>query len=139
MDAGPNDDLIEGTVARLHEDEPAFDWVGVYLVDDDELILGPYRGKPTDHVRIPRGQGVCGAVAEAGETEVVPDVRARAGHIACDLATRSEAVAPIVRGGTVVGVLDVDSNRPDAFGPREVRVIEDAAREIAAGVAATAS
>lgn len=138
MDVEPKPDLIERTVARLHDDEPAFDWVGVYLVEGDALVLGPYRGKRTEHVRIPLGGGVCGAVAQAGETEVVPDVRARAGHIACDIATRSETVAPIVREGTVIGVLDVDSNLPDAFGPREVRVIEDAAREIAAGVAATA-
>jgi putative methionine-R-sulfoxide reductase with GAF domain len=138
MDLEPKPDLIERTVARLHGDEPAFDWVGVYLVEGDALVLGPYRGKPTEHVRIPLAQGVCGAVARTGETEVVPDVRARPGHIACDIATRSETVTPIVREGTVIGVLDVDSNRRDAFGAREVRVIEDAAREIAAGVAATA-
>jgi putative methionine-R-sulfoxide reductase with GAF domain len=126
-------EAIERTVARLHEREPTFDWVGVYLVEGDMLVLGPYRGKPTEHVRIPMGEGVCGSVAARGETEVVPDVTRRPGHIACDVNTRSEAVAPIVKDGRVVGVLDVDSNTPDAFGPREVRLIEDAAREIAAG------
>ena len=124
---------MDRLVELLHE-EPTFDWVGIYLVEGDELSLGPFRGKPTEHDRIPMGKGVCGSVAERAETEVVPDVRARSGHIACDIATRSEAVAPIVRDGRVVGVLDVDSNTPDAFGPREVRLIEEAAQQIAAGV-----
>ena len=124
---------MDRTVARLREGEPAFDWVGVYLVQGDTLVLGPFRGSPTEHVRIPIGEGVCGAVAATGVTEVVPDVRARPGHIACDINTRSEAVAPILRNGAVVGVLDVDSNTPEAFGDREVAVIEAAAEEIAAG------
>ena len=121
-------ELIDRTVASLHEQEPAFDWVGVYFVDGDTLVLGPFRGEPTEHERIAVGQGVCGGVAATGETEVVPDVRERPGHIVCDLKTRSEVVAPIVRDGRVLGVLDVDSNTVDAFGEREVAVIEDAAR-----------
>jgi putative methionine-R-sulfoxide reductase with GAF domain len=126
-------DLMDRTVARLHEEEPSFDWVGVYVLEGDTLVLGPYRGNPTDHERIPVGEGVCGSVAATGETEVVPDVRARPGHIACDIATRSEVVAPISRDDVVLGVLDVDSNAPDAFGEREVRIVEEAAGEIAAG------
>ena len=122
---------IERTVARLYEQEPTFDWVGVYLLEGNTLVLGPYRGKLTEHERIPRGEGVCGAVALTGQTEVVPDVRLRPGHIACDVETRSEVVAPILRDGRVVGVLDVDSNTPEAFGEREVAAIEEAATEIA--------
>jgi putative methionine-R-sulfoxide reductase with GAF domain len=121
---------IERTVAKLHQQEPTFDWVGVYLLDGDSLVLGPYRGTPTEHDRIPVGQGVCGSVAANAETEVVPDVRARPGHIACDINTRSEVVAPIIRDGRVLGVLDVDSNVPDAFGEREVAVIEAAATKL---------
>ena len=122
---------MDQTVARLYEQEPSFDWVGVYVLDGDALVLGPFRGEPTDHDRIPLGEGVCGSVAVSGETEVVPDVRRRPGHIACDIHTRSETVAPVVRDGRVVAVVDVDSNTPDAFGDREVAVIEQAAREIA--------
>jgi putative methionine-R-sulfoxide reductase with GAF domain len=125
-------DLIERTVASLHETEPAFDWVGVYLVDGDTLVLGPFRGKPTEHERIAMGEGVCGSVAATGTTEIVQDVWNRPGHIACDIDIRSEAVAPIIRNGRVLGVLDVDSNTLDAFGEREVRAIEEAAKEIAA-------
>lgn len=123
---------IDRTVARLFDAEPVFDWVGVYLVDGGELVLGPFRGKPTEHTRITIPNGVCGAVAASGETEIVPDVRKRPGHIACDIATRSECVAPILSDGRVLGVLDVDSNTPDAFGQREVELIEGAARELAA-------
>jgi putative methionine-R-sulfoxide reductase with GAF domain len=125
-------EVIDRTVASLHEQEPAFDWVGVYLVEQGELVLGPFRGLPTEHVRIPLGAGVCGSVARTGRTEVVPDVRARPGHIACDVNTRSETVAPISRDGRILGVLDVDSNTPAAFGKREVRAIERAATAIAA-------
>lgn len=122
---------MDRTVARLHRVEDVFDWVGVYLLEDDTLVLGPYRGTPTEHERIPLGQGVCGTVAETGRTEVVPDVRRRPGHIACDIATRSEVVVPIVRNDRVLGVLDVDSITLDAFGEREVEVIEQAAEHIA--------
>ena len=103
----------------------------MYWIEGDALVLGPYRGAPTEHARIGIPDGVCGAVAASGVTEVVPDVRARPGHIACDIRTRSEVVAPILVDGRVVGVLDVDSNTPDAFGPAEVRAVEDAAARIA--------
>ena len=126
-----DDDFADATVASLHAGHPPFDWVGVYWVEGEDLVLGPFRGRPTEHVRIPIPEGVCGAAAASGRTEVVPDVRARPGHIACDIRTRSEAVAPIVLGGRVVGVLDVDSNTLEAFGPEEVRAIEAAAAAIA--------
>ena len=122
---------MDRTVARLSREGPNFDWVGVYLVEGDTLVLGPYRGMPTEHDRIPVGQGVCGSVAATGHTEVVPDVRTRPGHIACDINTRSEVVVPIVLDGRVLGVVDVDSNTFDAFGEREVALVEQAAREIA--------
>jgi putative methionine-R-sulfoxide reductase with GAF domain len=126
-------ETVARVVTRLFDREPRFDWVGVYDLEEDALVLGPYRGEPTEHVRIPVGEGVCGAVAASGRTEVVPDVGCRPGHIACSLRTRSEVVAPILRDGAVLGVLDVDSNTPDAFGEREVRSVEEAAAEIAAG------
>ena len=122
---------VDATVKRLFDSEPTFDWVGGYEVDGDRLVLGPFRGQPTEHTTIPMGEGVCGSVAVKGQTEVVPDVRKRPGHIACSLSTRSEVVAPIVRDGQVVGVLDVDSDTLDAFGDREVRLVEEAARDIA--------
>jgi L-methionine (R)-S-oxide reductase len=126
-------EVIEEIVERLSRQD-RFDWVGVYLLEGDTLVLGPYRGpNPAGHERIPFGEGVCGTVAAKGETEVVPDVNARPGHIQCFLTTKSEVVTPIVRDGAVVGVLDVDSDTPDAFGEREIEVVEAAAAEIAAG------
>jgi L-methionine (R)-S-oxide reductase len=130
---GVDTERIEDVVDRLSKEE-RFDWVGVYLVEGDTLVLGPFRGQdPVGHERIPVGEGVCGAVAASGETEVVPDVGARPGHIQCFIGTRSEVVAPIVRDGRVVGVLDVDSDTPDAFGEDQVRLVEEAAAEMAAG------
>lgn len=119
--------IVEELAARFER----FDWVGIYWVEGDHLVLGPYVGlHPDGHERIRIPEGVCGSVAASGATEVVPDVRARPGHIACDLNTRSEVVAPIVRDGKVVGVLDVDSNTLDTFGPAEVAAIEEATRRI---------
>jgi L-methionine (R)-S-oxide reductase len=122
---------MEEVVDRLSRRD-RFDWVGVYLVRGDELVLGPFRGEnPVGHERIPMGEGVCGAVASSGSTEVVPDVSKRGGHIQCFIGTRSEVVAPIVRDGQVIGVLDIDSDTLDAFGPDEVKLVEEAAAEIA--------
>lgn len=124
----------EAVVSELAARDERFDWVGIYWVEGSDLVLGPFVGlHPDGHERIEIPEGVCGAVAASGATEVVPDVRARPGHIACDINTRSEVVAPIVREGRVVGVLDVDSNTVDAFGPAEVAAIEAAAARIAAG------
>lgn len=121
----------ERVVKELAASDPRFDWTGIYWIDGDDLTLGPYVGPhPEGHETIRIPEGVCGAVAVRGETEVVPDVRARPGHIACDINTRSEVVAPIRLNGRVVGVLDVDSNTPGAFGASEVQAIEAAARQI---------
>ena len=85
--------VIDAAVQRLFDSEPTFDWVGVYEVRGDRLVLAPFRGESTEHSVIPTGEGVCGSVAVKAETEVVPDVRIRPGHIACSLSTRSEVVS----------------------------------------------
>ena len=121
-----------GVVRELAVRE-GFDWVGVYWVRDADLVLGPYAGAaPTGHERIRIPEGVCGSVATTGVTEVVPDARARPGHIACDLRIRSEVVAPIVVEGAVMGVLDVDSSVLDRFAHADVAAIEAAAARIGA-------
>ena len=97
---------------------PRFFWTGFYIVDPlkpEELVVGPYQGT-LGCLRIPFGRGVCGAVAAAKETLIVPDVHAFAGHIACDSATNSEIVVPVFNGeGELAAVLDVDSTEFDAF------------------------
>ena len=83
-------------------------WAGFYLTDGDKLVLGPFQGRPAC-IEIPWGRGVCGTAAEKDETQLVPDVHAFPGHIACDCASRSEIVVPLHARGKIVGVLDIDN------------------------------
>ncbi|RPI15447.1 MAG: GAF domain-containing protein [Lysobacterales bacterium] len=96
--------------ALLYWSLPDLNWAGFYLMEraDGDLVLGPFQGKPAC-VRIPVGRGVCGTAAERRRTVLVPDVHAFPGHIACDSASNSEIVVPILRAGRLVGVLDLDS------------------------------
>ena len=94
---------------------PEINWAGFYLFDGTELVVGPFQGKPAC-VRIPLGRGVCGTAAQRRETQLVEDVHAFAGHIACDAASRSEIVVPLLHAdGSLLGVWDVDSPRPARF------------------------
>lgn len=100
--------------ALAYQALPDLNWVGFYLFDGTELVLGPFQGKPAC-VRIPLNRGVCGAAASQRQTQLVPDVHAFPGHIACDAASRSEIVVPLVHRGELIGVWDVDSPVPDRF------------------------
>jgi GAF domain-containing protein len=94
--------------AAIHYSLPALNWTGFYFLRHDQLVLGPFQGRPAC-VRIPLGNGVCGTAAAEGRSIVVPDVTAFPGHIACDTASRSELVVPLFRDGRVIAVLDMDS------------------------------
>lgn len=94
--------------AALYHGLPDLNWAGFYVMRGNELVLGPFQGKPAC-VRIPVGKGVCGAAAAHKETLVVADVHQFPGHIACDAASRSEIVIPVLKDGAVWGVLDIDS------------------------------
>lgn len=98
-------------------------WLGFYFKDGDGLVVGPFQGKPAC-VRLPWGKGVCGTAAARAETIIVDDVDAFDGHIACDTASRSEIVVPLVRDGEVFGVLDVDSPITNRFGADDRRGFE---------------
>ncbi|WP_372916661.1 GAF domain-containing protein [Sandarakinorhabdus sp.] len=100
--------------ALIFHQLPDLNWAGFYLMRSGELVLGPFQGKPAC-IRIPLGRGVCGTAAAARETQVVPDVHAFPGHIACDADSRSEIVVPLVVNGALIGVLDLDSPRPGRF------------------------
>ncbi|KJV09361.1 hypothetical protein VZ95_11945 [Elstera litoralis] len=101
--------------ALLYWTLPDLNWAGFYFLRDErELVLGPFQGKPAC-VRIPVGRGVCGTAIAEGKTQVVPDVHAFPGHIACDAASRSELVIPLLWDGRALGVLDLDSPLPDRF------------------------
>ena len=100
--------------AALWEALPNINWVGFYLLEGDTLVLGPFQGRPAC-IEIAPGRGVCGAAVAAGQTQLVPDVHAFPGHIACDAASRSEVVVPLRARGEIVAVLDVDSPLPHRF------------------------
>jgi len=112
---------------------PDCNWTGFYRLVGDTLVLGPFAGKPAC-IRIPLGQGVCGAAAQSGQTQLVKDVHAFPGHIACDAASASELVVPILRDGQVVGVIDLDSPTPARFDEDDARGIEALAAAIAHAV-----
>jgi GAF domain-containing protein len=119
------DEVLRQTVDVLHDRFEHYSWVGIYLVEEDDLVLGPWNGpEATDHVRIPIGQGVCGAAAASGQTEVVDDVNADERYLSCFPSTRSEIVVPIVYEGKVVGEIDIDSDRPAAFGDDDRALLE---------------
>jgi L-methionine (R)-S-oxide reductase len=119
------DEVLRQTVAVLHDRFDHYSWVGIYLVEEDDLVLGPWQGpQATEHVRIPIGQGVCGAAAASGQTEVVDDVNADERYLSCFPSTRSEIVVPIVFDGKVVGEIDIDSDAPAAFGKEDRALLE---------------
>lgn len=125
-------EALQAVVEVLHDRVENYSWVGVYLVEGDELVLGPWKGpEATEHVRIPVGQGICGAAAASGETEVVDDVNADPRYLACFPSTRSEIVVPIAHEGEVVGEIDIDSDEPAAFGEDDRVFLERVAALIA--------
>jgi len=107
---------------------PRINWAGYYFLQGDELVLGPFQGKPAC-VRIPVGRGVCGTAVAEARSQLVPDVHAFPGHIACDTASRAEIVVPLrdARGG-IFGVLDIDSPEPDRFDAVDLAGLERVAR-----------
>ncbi|MEH3024307.1 MAG: GAF domain-containing protein [Pseudomonas oryzihabitans] len=120
--------------AFIFQEVPDLNWAGFYFVDgQDQLLLGPFQGKVAC-MRIPFDKGVCGAAARERQTQRVEDVHAFPGHIACDAASRSELVVPLVKDGKLIGVLDLDSPHPARFGEADQAGIE---RLVAVFLAAT--
>jgi L-methionine (R)-S-oxide reductase len=125
-------DAAQAAVVLLHERFPHYSWVGVYWVDGDDLVLGPWTGpQQPEHTRIPIGTGICGAAAESGRTEIVPDVNADPRYLACFPSTRSELVVPIFAGERVVGEIDIDGDEPQAFSDADARFLEEVAALLA--------
>ena len=110
---------------------PQLNWAGFYRVIDGELVLGPFIGKPAC-IRIAIGQGVCGTAAASGKVQLVEDVHAFPGHIACDADSRSELVVPVLRGGAVIAVIDLDSPQLARFDDADSRGMEAVAAAVAA-------
>ena len=126
-------------VGVLKQEMPHYSWVGIYLLDGNELVLGPFVGKPSPHTRIPLGRGICGAAAAEKTTIVVDDVNADPRYLACSLETRSEIVVPIMSGGEVLGEIDIDSDQLAAFGQEDRTLLESVAALLAPLLHATDS
>lgn len=104
-----------------------FDWVGFYLVDPDaerELVLGPYVGEPTDHIRIPFGKGICGQAADTLETFVVQDVSNASNYLSCSIHVKAEIVVPVMKGDTIVAELDIDSHTKNSITEEHREILE---------------
>jgi GAF domain-containing protein len=119
--------LAANTAALIFARVSGLNWVGFYFLRGDTLVVGPFQGLPAC-TRIPLGRGVCGTAAARRETITVPDVHAFEGHIACDSASRSEIVVPLIVRRAVLGVLDVDSPLPGRFGEAEQHLFEAVAQ-----------
>jgi len=114
---------LSNASALLNQFLDRINWVGFYVTEGNQLVLGPFQGMPAC-VRIPFGRGVCGVAAETKTTQLVADVHQFPGHIACDSASNSEIVVPIVKEGTVIGVLDIDSPEKNRFDEIDQRYLE---------------
>ena len=110
-------------VALLYNALPEINWLGLYVMRDDELVLGPFQGNPAC-VRIPIGQGVCGTAARDKVTQRIADVQEFDGHIVCDPASKSEIVVPLISNGRVLGVLDIDSAQEGRFSENDQLGVE---------------
>ena len=132
--AGERDGIanLANAAALLYETLPRLNWAGFYLMKGDGLVVGPFQGRPAC-VRIALGRGVCGTAAAERRTVIVPDVHAFPGHIACDVASASEIVVPLVKDGRLVGVLDLDSPVRGRFGEDDGRGLESFAARLLAG------
>jgi GAF domain-containing protein len=124
---------MANVAALLAEFLPAVNWAGFYRMVDGELVLGPFIGRAAC-IRIPLGQGVCGTAASDAATQLVEDVHAFPGHIACDAASRSELVVPIMRGGAVTAVIDLDSPDLARFDAEDAAGIEALAQLLSARI-----
>jgi GAF domain-containing protein len=122
---------LQDFIVRMISERLSYcNWTGFYMIDPDDaemLVLGPFRGAPTEHVRIPVSQGICGAAVAQNSTVIVDDVNSDPRYLACSLETKSEIVVPIRANGAVVGEIDIDSHKPAAFSAEDKRFLETCA------------
>jgi len=135
IQASPDGDAaLQQAVELLKAGMPRYTWAGIYLLEGDQLVLGPFLGKPSPHTRIPLNRGICGAAASQKATIVVDDVNSDPRYLACSLETKSEIVVPIMQAETVLGEIDIDSDQPAAFGDHDRVLLERVAAALAARI-----
>ncbi len=129
---GAKDAKLSAICSLLRKQVAHYDWVGFYLMDSTgkELLLGPFDGEPTEHVRIPVGRGICGQAAASRSTFVVQDVSKESNYLSCSLSVKSEIVVPVLHGRKVTGELDIDSHSKSAFTPEDREFLEEICRMV---------
>ncbi|HSB11899.1 MAG TPA: GAF domain-containing protein [Blastocatellia bacterium] len=125
------DEVLRQTVRILKQERERYNWVGIYLLEGDTLVLHNYIGKPTEHTHIPVGQGVCGVAVAEGKNQIIGDVTKLDNYLACSLETRAEIVVLIRRGPDILGQIDIDSDLEDAFGSEDESLLARVAELIA--------
>ena len=118
------DEVLKEVVALLKNNFSYYNWVGIYLMEGEELVLGPFLGKPSPHTRITLDKGICGAAAKEKKTIIVPDVSKDSRYLACTPETQSEIVVPIMKGDKPIGEIDVDSDTKAAFKRSDRDILE---------------
>lgn len=108
--------ILQDVVNFLYENFEKYSWIGIYVVEGNDLVLGPWKGlQATEHTKIPIGKGICGSAAASGKTEIIPDVNADNRYLSCFISTKSEIVLPIKKDGKIIAEIDIDSDKKDAF------------------------
>lgn len=128
---GNTDEILLGICELLKGSVAHYDWVGFYMLKNGKLNLGPYSGAPTEHNQIAIGQGVCGQAIERESTMIVADVRSEDNYLACSLDVRSEIVVPIFKDSEIIGEIDIDSHRLDAFDQYDKEFLEAVCEHVA--------
>lgn len=121
------DEMLRDAVSVLKQEREHYNWVGIYLLEGDTLILHNYIGKPTEHTHIPVGQGVCGVAVAQGANQIVGDVARLDNYLACSAETRAEIVVLIRKNGQILGQIDIDSDLEDAFTAADESLLSDVA------------
>jgi L-methionine (R)-S-oxide reductase len=123
--SGKNPTVLQKVIDYLYENFERYSWVGIYIVKENDLILGPWRGEhATEHTKIPIGKGICGSAAQSGKTELISDVNKDNRYLACFVSTCSEIVVPIKKNKNIVGEIDIDSDMPNAFSKQDAFFLE---------------
>jgi len=123
--------VLQDIVDFLCDNFEHYTWIGIYIVEGNELVLGPWKGpSATEHTRIPIGKGVCGSAAAIGKTEIVDDVHSDSRYLSCFVSTKSEIVVPIKRDDKIIGEIDIDSDITNAFNEEDKRFLEKTAEII---------
>jgi GAF domain-containing protein len=123
--------VLQDVVDFLYENFDKYSWVGIYVVEGNDLLLDSWKGEQaTEHTSIPIGEGVCGSAAKTGKTELIPDVNKDSRYLSCFVSTRSEIVVPIKKNKKTIGEIDIDSNVLDAFDEHDALFLEKIAEQL---------